>query len=142
LLIVCADANASVLVAHHQHNGSDSMNNDVYLFVRLLKLLGVLMFFSGIVGTFRAHDQANRRQWAEGYAAPGYVLTWTCGLGLASMQGRSLAETWIVVSACLGTASVSATLVQAHLRTEKSRPLSMTALLCFLGSMVVMVWKP
>jgi hypothetical protein len=113
-----------------------------YLLFRFLKFVGVALFFAGIVGTFRAEDRSGRRRWAEGHAAPGYVLTWIMGLGLSSVTGVTLAQTWIVLGALSGTTSVLATLAQAHLVAEKSRGLSALASLAFVASLAVMVWKP
>lgn len=114
----------------------------LYLTLRFLKFVGVLLFFAGVVGTFRAPDAATRRRWAEGHAAPGFVLTWTMGLALASTTGASLAQPWIVLGAVGGTAAALATLAQAHLARAKSPALSALATLSFVVSLGGMVWKP
>jgi hypothetical protein len=113
-----------------------------YLVLRFLKFVGVAVFFAGVVGTFRSADREQHRRWAEGHAAPGYVLTWVMGLGLASLTGAKLAQPWIVLGALLGTTSVLATLAQAHLAGSKSKPLSAVASLAFIASLAAMVWKP
>lgn len=113
-----------------------------YLVLRFLKFVGVAVFFAGVVGTFRATDREQRRRWAEGHAAPGYVLTWVMGLGLASTTGATLAQTWIVLGVLAGSLSVLATLAQAHMTAQKSKPLSALASLAFIASLAVMVWKP
>lgn len=113
-----------------------------YLLLRFLKFVGVAVFFAGVVGTFRATDVSGRRRWAEGHAAPGFVLTWLMGLGLASTTGATLAQPWIVIGAVMGTTSVLATLAQAHLAKEKSRSLSAVGSLSFITSLAAMVWKP
>lgn len=114
-----------------------------YMVLRFVKYVGVLTFFAGLVGTFQASDAAGRRKWAERHAAPGYVMTWLCGLGLASTAGHSLAQTWIVLGAALGTVSVWAVLWQAHFMPHRrSKVLSMVASQGFLASLAAMVFKP
>lgn len=112
------------------------------LSLRLAKLLVVSTFFAGIVGTFSAPELAQRRRWADRHAAPGFVLTWALGVGLASVRGDSLVSRWIVGAVILSTLAIWATLAQAHLRRERSRPLSAVASLGFTGALALMVFRP
>lgn len=114
----------------------------VYLWLRFFKFIGVALFFSGTVGTFSATDSERRRRWAELHAAPGYIVTWVVGLGLASSSGVGLAHTWVVVAAVASTVSLFATLTQAHLLARDSRPLALVASGGFVAALALMVWKP
>jgi hypothetical protein len=113
-----------------------------YLWLRFFKFVGVAVFFAGTVGTFSAVELDVRRRWAELHAAPGYILTWVCGLGLASATGQNPAQRWVLLAIIASTASLFATLGQAHLLETKSRPLAMLASLGFVSALASMVWKP
>lgn len=112
------------------------------LVLRFVKFVAVAAFFAGITGTFTSGDRDARRRWADRHAAPGFVLTWVVGLAMASSRGDALMSHWIVGAVFASMFAVWATLAQAHLRTEKSRALSMTAMLGFVTSLALMVFRP
>ncbi len=113
-----------------------------WLVLRFLKFVAVSVFFSGVVGTFRATTTAERRRWSDRHAAPGFVLSWFCGFGLVSATGQPLFARWILGAVAASLVTMWSVLAQAHLLERKSNALSGVASLGFVLALALMVWRP
>lgn len=111
-------------------------------YLRLAKLLAVVLFSVGTIGATLPLGIEQRRWFAYRMAGPGFALTWMIGLVWASFVEWPLTSPWI-----LGTMALSFTSLQAVLylggREERGGPIStaiaiVPLVLCF----VLMVFRP
>jgi hypothetical protein len=112
----------------------------VWLFVRLLKYVGVLAFAMGIAGALLPAEQRARQRAALWIAAPGFVLAWIAGYGLTKQLGVSLGEPWVTISMVASMAALHETLratEPGRTPTRLHASLVIALLLISLTSMVV-----
>jgi hypothetical protein len=112
----------------------------VWLFIRLLKYVGVLAFAMGIAGALLPNEQRIRQRAALWIAAPGFVLTWIAGYGMTRQLGVSLGEPWVSISMVASMAALHETLRATEPGRTPSRlhaALVIGLLLISLTSMVV-----
>jgi hypothetical protein len=112
----------------------------VWLFIRLLKWIGVLAFAMGIAGALLPNEQRIRQRAALWIAAPGFVLAWFAGYGMTKQLGLSLGEPWISISMVASMAALHETLRATEPGRTPSRlhaSLVLALLLISLTSMVV-----
>jgi uncharacterized membrane protein YeaQ/YmgE (transglycosylase-associated protein family) len=70
---------------------------ELFVSVRLLKLLSVLSYAGAVGVSLFGHSVAQRKRAIHGVASPLLVLVWLAGYGLSVLQGIALTEAWIVL---------------------------------------------
>jgi len=73
---------------------------------RLVKLSGVILFATGLLGGALSSDETDRRRAVLGFASAGFVLTWIGGWAMARAMGTSLGAPWISASMLLSIAAL------------------------------------
>ncbi|TVQ86190.1 MAG: hypothetical protein EA397_20375 [Deltaproteobacteria bacterium] len=113
----------------------------LHLGLDLLKWIGVLVFVSGLAGSFLLRDPTQQRQAAQWLAAPGLVLVWLGGYGLLTLSGISMMSTWV-------TGAMLLTLAMLHLALAAVRQPAMRGFyglfagLLLLANLLLMIEKP
>lgn len=113
-----------------------------FLVLRFAKLVAVMVFVDGALGTALVDDPRAREQLGLRVAPAGFVATWAVGALYAWAQQRELFTSWILLAAVLSFFAVSGTVVAA-MAEKRARRVHTVAIVALLGACVAaMVWKP
>lgn len=114
------------------------------LWLRFLKLVGVLALTAGTLGAVMPGDLSlrARRRFAFFVAGPGLLMTWGLGFALAVLLRLPLLSTWIVGSLALSLLSLQAVLYCAGREGRAGWAPLLVAVLPLLGALALMVWRP
>lgn len=107
---------------------------------RLAKLVGVILFASGLLGGAWASSVEDRRSAVRYGATGGFVLTWIAGWAMARAAGVSLGAPWISAAMLLSIASLDLSLHAVE--SEGRSPRAWVAVATFAGALGVMVLRP
>ena len=106
------------------------------LWIKFAKLLAVMLYLAGSVGTAAARAHDDRQRFAYALAGPGFGLTWLLGFVLAGVMGVSYSASWILGALGLSFVSLQATLYVAG--QDGRRTAASAAMI--LAPLVVCVW--
>lgn len=67
----------------------------IWLFLRVLKFLGIAVFGAGLWTSITAERQSTRQMSAHVLALVGFCLTWLAGYGLLKLNGQSMGEPFV-----------------------------------------------
>ncbi len=114
------------------------------LWLRFLKLVGVLALAAGTVGAVFPGDVPLkvRRRFAFLLVGPGLLLSWGLGFALAVRLRLPLLSTWVVGSLGLSLLSLQAVLYCAGREGRAGWAPGLLAVLTLLGTVALMVWRP
>lgn len=113
------------------------------LFVRFAKLASVFFFVAGTLGAILPGlPLASRRRLVFWFAAPGFGCTWGFGFLLVALTRQSVLSTWILGSLALSLLDVNALLYIVGREGRLSVVSGGLALVCLLGTLALMVWRP
>lgn len=114
------------------------------LWLRLVKLVGVLLLVAGSLATVLPLEmpQRTRRRFAFAVAAPGLLLTWVFGFLLAYVMGHRLFSVWIVSSMALSLLSLQGVLYAAGKEGRAGPKVAAFTLGTLLAIAALMIWKP
>ncbi len=111
--------------------------------LRFLKLLGVMLFATGVLGAMLpglTHKMRQRLVYAV--AAPGFGLTWALGFVMVGLLGHSYISAWVLLS-LVSSMTVLQVLLYVAGKEGRIGPVSRTiAVTCFIATIALMVWRP
>jgi hypothetical protein len=109
--------------------------------LKIVKLLGVAMLFTGTIGSVLPHDLSDRRRFAYGLAGPGFAVTWIAGFGLAYFEQLALLSWWIVTAIVLSIVSLQVVLFAVGVEGRRSIGTAIAAIVPLIGCVAVMVMR-
>lgn len=110
--------------------------------LRIGKLLGVLLFFSGTLGALASKSHEDRELYAYRFCGPGFLMLWGFGVGLTHVGGVPLFSWWIMGSGLCSLISINAALYVAG-KADRGGPVaSVVGLAPLLIALVLMVTRP
>ena len=112
-----------------------------YRVILLIKLVGVLLYAGGLIGSFVATSLVDRKRAVHSIASPGLVITWTAGYLLTTQLHLPLTELWILGGIVLSLASQLA-LVYSVARDRRTASALVTSVGPLFLVLVLMVFRP
>lgn len=110
--------------------------------LRLLKLIAVVVYATGTLGGVVAHELPERRRLALFLAGPGMIACWLLGFLVAGVEGVSYLSGFILWALLASFVSLNALLYSVG-RAGRRGPISLTlALAGFVATLALMVFKP
>jgi len=125
-----------------------------WLWLRFLKLVGVLAFAMGIGGALMGESTRRRQRAAYWLATPGFLLTALAGFGMVRATGASLGAPWISGALVLSLLALDLTVAHAEPvepgqpgqpgQPGRSRsPVRVVSILASLAAaLALMIWRP
>lgn len=114
---------------------------NLYRFILVLKLVGVIAYAGGLAGAFFAEAPADRRRAVHAVASPALLVVWTTGYALTSQLGVALTELWVLGALVLSLGSVLA-LVHSVTRERRTPAAFAAAAIPLVAVLVLMVFRP
>ena len=112
-----------------------------YRLLLLFKLVGVVIYAGGLVGSFVATSLADRKRAVHNVASPGLVVTWVAGYLLSTQVNVTLMELWIVGGLLFSIASQLA-LVRSVARDQRTPAAFAAAAIPLFLVLALMVFRP
>jgi integral membrane protein len=108
----------------------------VFLAWRLAKLVALVLFAGGVIGSVARPDRAGRMRLAHGLATAGVVATWFAGFAMMRATGRSLHEPFILGAMVTSLGALGGALWHAHRGGRASAVLAVAGLFVAVAAMV------
>lgn len=112
-----------------------------YELLKILKLLGVAVLFSGTVGAVLPRSLEDRRRAAYFLAGPGFGVTWIAGFLLAIRQQRPLLSWWSITAIVLSLFSLQVVLFSVGIDGRRSGVVAALAIAPLVGCVAAMVLR-
>ncbi|MEM9192768.1 MAG: hypothetical protein AAGF12_26575 [Myxococcota bacterium] len=110
--------------------------------LRFLKLLAVLAFAAGSVGSVMARDFEDRKRFAHWVAGPGWGLTWIMGFLLVYLQELSFLSLWILAAMAVSMVGINGVMYVAGKEHRRGPGPAMVVIGCLAVTVALMVWRP
>ena len=106
------------------------------------KLLSVLLYASGCVGTALSQHYPDRQRFAYRLAAPGFGLVWIFGISLTWQTEVALFSTWLVGTMLASLVTINGILYRAGKEERKGLVPALVILVPLGLSVALMVLRP
>jgi hypothetical protein len=112
------------------------------LMFRFVKVIAVACFATGCLGALMPGELRNRRRFVLWLAAPGLLLSWVFGFGIAGVSQVSLLSVWILAALPLSLLSFHAVLYATGKEGRHGWATGLITATSLAATFALMVFRP
>jgi hypothetical protein len=114
---------------------------DLVLTLRLAKFLAIALFIAGLAAAFTGETVEARRRAIARVLAPGFILTWASGFGLAFATGSPLLTPFVLYTLMASFVALQAALFYGLAEGRSRRAPLAICVVSVAASFYFMVWR-